>query len=413
MEKKRIKWTLENWDIGKLKVYDKNPRIISKEGLKQLQNSFDEIGNAQPINVNIDGTILSGHARYMQLHQEGQKTVPVYVPDRELTPKQEEAVIIRMNKNVAGEWDFDALSDEWERDDLIKWGFTEEELPDCDIEKLEPQGDEDAVPELKEEPVTRKGDVWLLGKHRLMCGDSTMIDDVEKLMKGEKADMVFTDPPYGVNYGGGHNTKQREGIKNDKLRGEDLTNLFMGALANAEIVTKGKAAFYIWFSTNKSVETFAAFSELDLKVRAIICWYKVKSGLGAFMSQYIPNYEPCIYASKKKGAVKWNGSTNEKAVWELPKDSRNEYHPTQKPVALSVRAITNSSDKNDIILDCFLGSGSTLVGAEKTNRKCYGMELDEHYCDVIIKRYMDYTGRDDVTLESTGQKYDELKATRL
>lgn len=251
----------------------------------------------------------------------------------------------------------------------------------------------------------------LKSQHRLMCGDSTMIDDVEKLMNGEKADMVFTDPPYGVDYTGGHNEKQRAGIKNDKLEGADLTNLFRDALINAELATTNEAAFYIWFAGGKSVETFASFAELGLKVRAIICWYKIKSGLGAFMSQYIPNYEPCIYALKKNGKVKWNGPSNEKTVWELKKDARNEYHPTQKPVELSERAILNSSDEKDIVYDCFLGSGATIIGAEKTNRKCYGMELDEHYCDVIISRWQNFTGKK-ATLEPTGQTYEELKAER-
>lgn len=222
--------------------------------------------------------------------------------------------------------------------------------------------------------------------HRLLCGDSTDSDQVAKLMNGEKADMVFTDPPYGVSYTGGHNEKKRKGIENDTLQGGDLTNLFRDSLLNADLFSKDYSAFYIWYANGKAVETFSSFAELNLEVRAVICWYKVKSGLGAFMSQYIPNYEPCIYAFKKGKTCQWFGATDEKTVWELKKESRNDYHPTQKPVELPERAIKNSSKLDDIIYDCFLGSGSTMVAAHQLKRKCYGMELDCKYCDVIVAR---------------------------
>ena len=205
-------------------------------------------------------------------------------------------------------------------------------------------------------------------------------------MNGEKADMVFTDPPYGVSYEGGHNKKKRKGIENDTLQGQDLTDLFYESLMNADLFSKDYSAFYIWYSTNKSVETFVSFSRLNLSVRAVIAWYKVKSGLGSFMSQYIPNFEPCIYAFKNGKSPQWFGASDEKSVWELKKDSRNEYHPTQKPIELPSRAIENSSKLKDIILDLFLGSGSTMVAAHQLNRKCYGMELDPKYCQVIIDR---------------------------
>ena len=229
-------------------------------------------------------------------------------------------------------------------------------------------------------------------KHRLMCGDSTDKADVEKLMDGSKADMVFTDPPYGVSYDGGNNKKKRLGIENDKLQGQDLTNLFNLSLKNAVAFTTDKSAFYIWYAQGKSVETYKSFSELGLSLRAVIAWYKVRSSLGAFMAQYIPNHESCIYAFKEGKSVKWNGPTNEKTVWELQNESKNEYHPTQKPVELAERAARNSSDRGDIILDLFLGSGSTLIASEKTNRRCYGMELEPHYCSVAIKRWENFTG---------------------
>ena len=236
-----------------------------------------------------------------------------------------------------------------------------------------------------------------------MCGDSTKESDVAKLMNGQKADMVFTDPPYGVSYTGGHNEKKRKGIENDNLQGQDLTNLFRDSLLNADLFSKDYSAFYIWFSTNKAQETFLSFSELNLEVRAILCWYKVKSGLGAFMAQYIPNFEPCIYAFKKGKTPQWFGASDEKSVWELKKDSRNDYHPTQKPVELPSRAIENSSKLKDIIYDCFLGSGSTMVAAHQLKRKCYGMELDPKYCQVIIDRMVKLD--DTLEVKINGKEY--------
>jgi DNA modification methylase len=233
----------------------------------------------------------------------------------------------------------------------------------------------------------------VLGDHRLLCGDSTSLTEVERLMDGEKADMVFTDPPYGVAYEGGHNDKKRQQIENDALEGKDLTALFYDALITAVTVTTDQAPFYVWFASGKSVETFAAFAQLPLKLRAVIQWYKVRSGLGAFMSQYIPNCEPCIYAYKAGCSPQWFGPTDEKTVWELQKESRNEYHPTQKPVELPERAISNSSKKAQHILDLFGGSGSTLIACEKTGRHARLMELDPAYCDVIVKRWEDFTGK--------------------
>ena len=240
-----------------------------------------------------------------------------------------------------------------------------------------------------------------------MCGDSTSIDAVEKLMDGCKADMVFTDPPYGVAYEGGHNKKKRQQIKNDALEGDNLTGLFYGAMVTALTVTHDHAAFYVWYASGKSVETFAAFSDLPLSLRAVIQWYKIKSGLGAFMSQYIPNCEPCIYAFKTGSSPQWFGPSDEKTVWELKKENRNDFHPTQKPVELPERAMKNSSKEGQVILDLFGGSGSTMMAAEKTNRRAYLMELDPKYCDVIINRWQTLTGKDAV-LESTGDKFNDL-----
>jgi DNA modification methylase len=205
-------------------------------------------------------------------------------------------------------------------------------------------------------------------------------------MNGEKADMVHTDPPYGVSYEGGHNKKKRKGIENDTLQGDNLTDLFYDSLLNADLFSKDTAAFYIWYASGKSVETFASFKNLNLKLRAVIQWYKVHSGLGAFMSQYIPNCEPCMYAHKEGHSPQWFGASDEKTVWELQRKGVSEFHPTQKPIELPERAIKNSSKLNDIILDLFCGGGSTMVASHQLKRKCYGMELDPKYCQVIVDR---------------------------
>lgn len=392
---------IELWPLSRLKPYERNARTHSAEQVAQIAASIVEFGFTNPILVDSSDGIIAGHGRLQAALELGLSTVPVVVLDH-LSDRQRRAYILADNQLAlnAG-WDLELLRTELQDlvaddFDLSVIGFSNDELSDLlpEVEELPPEdADEEAVPELPAEPITKPGDVWLLGKHRLMCGDSTSLAEVERLMAGAKADMVFTDPPYGVAYEGGHNDKKRQQIQNDALEGEDLTSLFHGALINAVTATADHAAFYVWFASGKSVETFAAFAELPLKLRAVLQWYKVRSGLGAFMSQYIPNCEPCIYAYKAGCSPQWFGPTDEKTVWELQKESRNDYHPTQKPVELPERAITNSSKKGQLVLDLFGGSGSTLIACEKTGRQARLMELDPRYCDVIVQRWQQFTGK--------------------
>lgn len=403
---------IEQWPVGRLVAFERNARTHSEEQVAQIAASIQEFGFTNPILAGSDGEIIAGHGRLMAAKELGLSEVPVVVLDH-LTPEQRRAYVIADNQLAlnAG-WDEELLRAELADlaglgFDLSLVGFSEEELAELmpEVEELPPEdADDEAVPEPPADPVTKPGDVWLLGKHRLMCGDSTDVLAVEQLMAGAKADMVFTDPPYGVAYEGGHNDKKRQQIQNDALEGEDLTSLFYGALISAVTVTADHAAFYVWFASGKSVETFAAFAQLPLKLRAVIQWYKVRSGLGAFMSQYIPNCEPCIYAYKEGCSPQWFGPTDEKTVWELQKESRNDFHPTQKPVELPERAITNSSKKGQLVLDLFGGSGSTLIACEKTGRQARLMELDPRYCDVIVKRWQQFTGKTAV-LEATGEPF--------
>jgi ParB/RepB/Spo0J family partition protein len=404
---------LERWPVDRLVPYERNARTHSPEQVAQIAASIAEFGFTNPILVASDAGIIAGHGRLEAAKSLGLTDVPVVVLDH-LSDAQRRAYVLADNQLAlnAG-WDADLLRVELQEleaqeFDLSLLGFSDEELSELlpEVEQLDPeeQGDPDEAPEPPADPVSKPGDVWLLGKHRVMCGDSTSLTEVERLMDGSKADMVFTDPPYGVAYEGGHNDKKRQQIQNDALEGEDLTSLFHGALTAAITMTAEHAPFYVWFSSNKSVETFAAFAELPLKLRAVIQWYKVRSGLGAFMSQYIPNCEPCIYAFKAGCSPQWYGPTDEKAVWELQKESRNEFHPTQKPVELPERAINNSSKKGQLVLDLFGGSGSTLIACEKTGRHARLMELDPRYCDVIVKRWQAFTGMT-ATLESTGEPF--------
>lgn len=376
-------------NIQKVKLTDiknnpNNPRILKDDKFAKLVKSIQEFPKMleiRPIVVNSDMIVLGGNMRLKACKEAGLKEVPIVLAD-DLTEDEQKQFIIKDNVGF-GEWDWEMLANEWEADLLEEWGL---DVPDFSITE-EPTAEEDDY-EMPDEVQTDivLGDLFEIGEHRLLCGDSTDSDAVAKLMNGEKADMVFTDPPYGVSYEGVHNKKKRKGIENDTLEGQDLTDLFYESLMNADLFSKDYSAFYIWYADGKAVETFASFSRLNLSVRAVLCWYKVKSGLGAFMSQYIPNYEPCIYAFKNGKSPQWFGASDEKSVWELKKDSKNEYHPTQKPIELPTRAITNSSKLKDIIYDCFLGSGSTMVASHQLKRKCYGMELDPKYCQVIVDR---------------------------
>ena len=408
--------SVERRKVSDLVPYARNSRTHSAEQVDQIAASINEWGWTVPVLIDPQGELIAGHGRILAAQKLGIQDVPCMVADG-WTDAQKQAYVIADNKLAlnAG-WDDELLKVELgelkDLDfDLSLTGFDTDELADMFQEPTEGLTDEDAVPEPPEQPVTVEGDVWLLGRHRLMCGDSTSIDAVERLMDGAKADMVFTDPPYGVSYTGGHNKKKREGIIADTLEGDNLAGLFHGALLAAIAATKDGAAFYVWYASGKSIDTFSALSGLPLEVRAIIQWYKVKSGLGAFMSQCIPNCEPCMYLHKKGCYPAWYGPTTEKTVWELKKESKNEYHPTQKPVELPQRAVSNSSKSGDFILDLFGGSGSTLIACEKTSRDCRMMELDPKYCDVIITRWEQFTG-ETATLEATGQTYEELKTER-
>ena len=249
---------------------------------------------------------------------------------------------------------------------------------------------EDEVPEPPVDPVTQPGDLILMGDHRLLCGDSTNADDVARLMQGEIADMMFTDPPYGVEYDGGHfhsgnvNTKRAR----EKLKDDDSADIYFSFLPFALSVVDGPC--YMWHADSKARDVYNAVHDNECVVHALIVWHKTNATYAAMNAQYKQRHEPCLYFKPKGSTLRWCGATTEATVWNQDRDGINDLHPTQKPVALAAKAIGNHDATT--ILDAFLGSGSTLIAAEQLNRKCYGMEIDPAYCDVIVQRWENLTG---------------------
>ncbi len=395
--------------IKELIPYCNNSRTHSDEQVLQIASSIKEFGFTNPVLIDGQGGIIAGHGRIMAAQKLKMEEVPT-ITLSDLSEAQKKAYIIADNKLALNSgWDDELLKIELEQlkeldFDLGLIGFSDDELALLmGGETTEGLVDEDQVPELVDDPVTVLGDVWLLGNHRLMCGDSTSIDAVERLMDGQKADMVFTDPPYGIDYSGGRTqvvaTKQHGKIKNDTLAGEDLG----GLISQIFNFTKEEADTYICVSPIMQ-KPFLDFIEASgRKVDAVIVWDKKQPGLG-----YMAYRRQCEFILFSKGGKFKKGDKSDFDLWSISRDSGKDYvHGTQKPVAVPERGILNSSKKDDIVLELFGGSGSTLIACEKNSRHCRAMELDEQYIDVIIKRWQDFTGKQ-ATLESNGKTYNEL-----
>jgi len=368
-----------------LRTNPNNPRAIRKDQLNKLVKSlkeFPEMLEARPIVIDKEGTVLGGNMRLKAAQLAGLVEVPVFV--REWSEEKDPEFIIKDNVSF-GEWDQDMLGNEWEPEQLDEWGLN---IDWDEPEETEGLTDADDVPEVPEEATTKPGDLWVLGEHRLLCGDSTKAEDVERLMDGNKADMAFTDPPYNVEYTGGIQykngkkvTNNREMIANDD---RDLYPEVVGILCD---YVDGPS--YVWFAGTKASTLYATAEKLA-DIHSLIIWVK-NGGYGALGASYKQKHEPCLFIKTKGSTLRFVGPTTENTVWEIDKDGVNRLHPTQKPVELAERALKNHDAKN--VLDLFLGSGSTLIAAEKTNRICYGMELDPKYCDVIVRRWEEFTGK--------------------
>lgn len=396
-----LEWRTEKRKVAELLPYQENPRQMTEKQVKDLTKSLEKFNLVEIPAINTDNTIVAGHQRISIMHLlgRGEEEVDVRVPNRKLTEEEFKEYNLRSNKNT-GDWNWDLLANSFEMEMLKDVGFAQDEL-DKLILNLDPNEKDDEVPETPAEPVSKLGDIYKLGNHRVMCGDSTKKEDVEKLMDGKKADMVFTDPPYGVSYEAGlvdkisrmkaHRSMSRENtqIKNDTISDDEgLYALLLSAFQN--IAENTKHSVYICYGSNRSIPFLRAFKDADFHFASNIIWVKDRLVMGR--GHYHYQYEPILYGWKEKNTGKWMGDRKQSNVWNLKRPSVNNLHPTMKPVELVVKALVNSSGSEDIILDPFLGSGSTLIAAEKTGRACYGMELDPRYTDVIIARYEKYTG---------------------
>ena len=377
----RMAEKIELWPVDRLQPYAKNSRTHSDEQVDQIAASITEFGFTNPVLVDSKDGIIAGHGRLMAAKRLNLSEVPVIVLDY-LTDAQRRAYIIADNKLAlnAG-WDEGVLSTELallsdDGFDLSLMGFSDEELADLmpDVEELPPGADDKSVPELPAEAVTKLGDIWVLGKHRLMCGDSTSIDAVDSLMAGQKVDLIFTDPPYNVAFNG--RSGKHDVIKNDDLAEEDFDE-FIGEVLNT-IKAIDAPAYYIWCNWK-----FYATLQRELEYKSCIVWAKNVFGMG---NNYRHQHEFCLFNGNIDAEIK-----NESDLWQVKKD-HNYVHPTQKPVELSERALGNHKKAKNI-LDLFGGSGSTLIGCEKMKRNAFLMELDPKYCDVIVKRWEEFTGK--------------------
>tara|TARA_Y100001937_G_scaffold5607_1_gene7423 strand:- start:667 stop:1848 length:1182 start_codon:yes stop_codon:yes gene_type:complete len=377
--------------------YARNPRK-NMAAITKVSASLKEFGWQQPIVVDKEMVVIAGHTRLEAAWSLKYKKVPVQIADK-LTDAQVKAYRIADNRvSQEAEWDIDLLklelSDLDGLDyDLLLTGFDDDELNGMLVEAVEGLTDEDEVPPLPENPVSVLSDVWTLGSHRLMCGDSTSVDAVDKLMSGDKADMVFTDPPYNVAFNG--RSGKFDIIKNDNLTDEEFSDFINSWLACFEAHRPN--TYYVCCNWS-----FYGIVQDHLKPKACIVWAKNVFGLG---KGYRHQHEFILFDGFIDQAIK-----NESDLWQISKDSKY-IHPTQKPVEISERAINNSSKAKNIVLDFFGGSGSTLIACEKTGRHCRMMELDEKYVDVVISRWQDFTGKEAVHAE-TGKTYNEMKAER-
>lgn len=384
MEQFNIEWK----DIASVKPYPKNAKKHDITQIANVAESIKQFGWQQPIVCDADGVIIIGHCRLLAAKKLGLKKVPVKTVDN-LSEEQVKKLRTLDNKLNESDWDFDLLAEDIGELDFsgfdIDWGIP------ADVEETEIV--EDEAPEVDEEsePITRLGDIWQLGRHKLICGDSTDRATVERLMDGAKADMVFTDPPYGVNIRGG--SKSNKSIAGDQTQ---VAIPFSFDLA-VEVATKDDARFYFCGGELNLSLYEKLFDKYLRQLPRHIIW--VKNGFTLKPNNYHNQYEIIYFGFKPKGggADKWySGRTEEEAsdVWKIKRDAPSSYlHPTQKPIELSARAIRNSSPIGAIIYDPFGGSGSTLIACEQLDRVCYMAEIDEHYCDVIIKRWENLTGQ--------------------
>ena len=380
-------------DVSELIPYVRNARTHSEAQVAQIAASIREFGFLSPILVAEDNTILAGHGRLAAALKLGLKKVPC-VKENHLTETQKRAYIIADNKlSLNAGWDSELLAvelSELEGADfnLDLLGFDEAELSSIfDADKDVIDDDFDVEKELEEPCFSKTGDVWTLGKHRIICGDATKLETYKTLLENTKVNLVVTDPPYNVNYEGAAGK-----IKNDNMENDKFYQFLFNSFVNMEQAMADDASIYVFHADTEGLNFRKAFQDAGFYLSGCCIWKKPSLVLGR--SPYQWQHEPCLYGWKKKGKHNWYAGRKETSVWEFEKSKKNADHPTMKPIALLAYPIKNSSMTNSLVLDPFAGSGSTLIACEQTGRICYAIELDEKYCDVIVKRYIEQVGND-------------------
>jgi len=379
-----MEWTIKKFKIKDLKEHPKNPRTLSKEQHKNLTDSLTKFGIAEKPICNIDGTIIGGHQRLKVLKDLGYKEIDCWIPKDPLTSDQVDELNIRLNKNT-GEWDWDCLANEWDMDDLLEWGFSAEELG-LDLNQGLSDGDGDDAdidPPKEEDAVTKAGDLYTLGQHRLICGSSTETINHKKLFENELADLIVTDPPYNVAYVG--KTKKALTIQNDSMEDGNFFQFILDAYKGMFEHLEAGGSIYVFHADSEGLNFRKAFKEAGFKLSECLIWKKNCMVMGR--NDYQWQHEPILYGWKEGKAHNWYSDRKQTTILEYDKPSRSEEHPTMKPVAIVEYLIKNSSKESDVVFDPFLGSGTTLIAAEKLGRRCFGIELSPAYCDVIVKRY--------------------------
>lgn len=377
--------------LGEVRPYEKNPRK-NDEAVKFVAESIKQFGFKVPIVIDHNGVIVAGHTRYKAAKKLKMETVPCIVAD-DLTEEQIKAFRLADNKVAEkAEWDFDLLADEME--ELFDFDMTVFGFEEMNLEEAEEAQEDDYDGEVPEEPKAKLGDIYMLGNHRLMCGDSTSITDVEKLMGGVQADMLLTDPPYNVDYEG--KTKDKLKIENDKMDNDNFRQFLVDAFSNADMAMKPGAVFYIWHADSEGYNFRGACFDTGWKVRQCLVWNKNVMVMGR--QDYQWKHEPCLYGWKDGASHLWAADRKQTTVIDFKRPTKNDLHPTMKPIGLFDYQIKNNTKGGDVVLDLFGGSGTTIMACEQNGRKAYTMEFDPRYVDVIIDRWEKFTGEKAVLL---------------
>lgn len=407
--------TLETIQIDALIPYARNSRTHSDAQVAQIAASIKEFGFTNPVLIDAGGGIIAGHGRVLAARKLGLSEVPC-IRLEHLTDAQKRAYVIADNRLALNSgWDMEMLKVEFA--DLQELGF-DLELTGFDLDEIKellaPVGtegltDPDDAPPLPENPRTRPGDIWVMGKHRLLCGDSTSVSDLEKLTEGQLVDMWLTDPPYNVAVqGGNHGDPERKNglkIMNDKMPDEDFRQFLRDAYTAADTVMKPGAVFYIWHADSEGYNFRGAAKDAGWAVRQCLIWKKSSIVMGR--QDYHWKHEPCLYGWKEGASHLWAADRKQTTILEFDRPAKNGEHPTMKPVALFEYQLLNNTKGGDQVLDSFGGSGTTLIAAEKNGRVARIMELDPKYCDVIVRRWQDFTGKI-ATHAETGEPFAEV-----